>query len=235
MILEGLAGLATMYLLACGLFYLGQWGGGDSKLLMALGAIFGLGFWENSLLGSFLVNLVFFGGVWGGFWSVIMAWNHRSEVASAFFKLFKKHAVVQAKTICYLAAIVVLIAAFALPSIQARLPLIALAVTGLLTFYTWGFAKSIEQICFIKNVPVKDLEEGDWILQNISVRGKRICGPADLGISSSQIKALKKAGISTVKVKEGVPFVPGFFFAYIATIAWGNVFVLIAKGVAGGF
>jgi len=45
-ILEGVLGFAAMFILACTLYYLGQWGGGDSKMLMALGALLGLS-WEG--------------------------------------------------------------------------------------------------------------------------------------------------------------------------------------------
>ena len=228
-ILEGLLGLGAMYCLACGLFYLGQWGGGDSKLLMALGAVFGLGMWNREMLGSFLVNLVFFGGVWGGFWSIQLAAKHGPAVCGAFKALMRKHAVLHAKTMCYLAAVAMLAGAFAFPAFSARLPLIILAITAIVTFYTWGFAKAVESACFIKNVPVKELEEGDWIQHDIVVKGKLLCGPRDLGVSREQIKSLQRARVKSVIVKEGVPFVPGFFFAYVATLLVGNAFLEIVR------
>lgn len=241
-VFEGLLGLGAMYCLACGLFYLGQWGGGDSKLLMALGAIFGLGFSPDStggLMGSFLVNLILFGGIWGGFWSVKLAIEHQTEVSKAYKSLMRKKAVLHAKMYFFVIALGLLALAFAFPitspagSYQFRIPLIILAATGLLTFYTWGFAKSVEKACFIKNVPVKNLEEGDWIQHDILVKGKRLAGPSDLGVSRDQIKALNLSGLKTVTVKEGVPFVPGFFLAYAATILVGNGFMAIVSAIGG--
>ncbi|MFP4424541.1 MAG: prepilin peptidase [Candidatus Woesearchaeota archaeon] len=48
--LEGMFGFAFFFAVAAFLFYTGQWGGGDAKLLMGLGAAFGLGFERGLLL-----------------------------------------------------------------------------------------------------------------------------------------------------------------------------------------
>ncbi|MFH1439475.1 MAG: prepilin peptidase [Candidatus Woesearchaeota archaeon] len=41
-IIGSLLGLGTMFALGCLMFYTGQWGGGDSKMLMGLGALIGI-------------------------------------------------------------------------------------------------------------------------------------------------------------------------------------------------
>src|SRR3989338_10395029 len=40
--ISSLLGFALCFLLACIMFYTGQWGGGDAKMLMALGSLLGL-------------------------------------------------------------------------------------------------------------------------------------------------------------------------------------------------
>jgi hypothetical protein len=74
----------------------------------------------------------------------------------------------------------------------------------------------------IKDLPVKKLTEGDWIHKEVYIGKKLITGPKDLGISREQIEELKKYSakgkIKTVAVKEGIPFIPVFLLAYIATI-----------------
>lgn len=238
-ILQGVLGLVAMYLLASALFYLGQWGGGDSKLLMAIGAVFGLGFggqglegfFSGGLLGAFLLNLLLFGGLWGGFWSLKLAIAKRSAVADAYGALMKKAHMAKARALAVLISLLFLVIGLMVGGSFARLPLLVLAATSLVTFYTYVFAKSIEKVCFVKDVPVSRLEEGDWIQHDVFIRGKRICGPADLGVSKAQIRALKRTGVKEVRIKEGVPFVPSFFFAYLCTLAFGNVFFAAASVV----
>ena len=76
---------------------------------------------------------------------------------------------------------------------------------------------------FDELIPVKKLTEGDWIAKDVVVKGKKICGPKDLGISRKQISRLSKLNIKKVLVKYGMPFVPSFLLAFIITLLWGNI------------
>ena len=60
-LIDGVFGLGVMVLFGYLMFYTGQWGGGDSKLLMGLGALLGLQFSINSLLVVFLINVLLVG------------------------------------------------------------------------------------------------------------------------------------------------------------------------------
>ena len=76
--LEGIIGFVVFVILAYIMFYAGQWGGGDSKLLMGMGAVFGikLGVFSLSafpLIGTFIINLMLFGAIYGLIWSSILA------------------------------------------------------------------------------------------------------------------------------------------------------------------
>jgi len=231
--LQGILGLFAMYVLASALFYLGQWGGGDSKLLMAMGAVFGLGFGGQGflglfggekLLGSFLMNLLLFGGLWGAVWSVKLAVLKRHAVCGAYGSLMRKARIVHAKTIVLMIALCLLAAGLIIEHYTIRFPFIVIAITSVITFYTYIFARSVEKVCFVKDINVDKLEEGDWIQHDIFIQGRRVCGPADLGVSHAQIAALKRFHVEKVTIKEGVPFVPSFFLAYVATLTIGNVF-----------
>ena len=83
-----------------------------------------------------------------------------------------------------------------------------------------------------KLVDPEKLTEGDWIVNDVKVDGKYICGPKDLGIEMQQIKkliALKKRGkIRKVLMKEGIPFVPSFLLAFAVTIFLGNIFIWLS-------
>jgi hypothetical protein len=76
-------------------------------------------------------------------------------------------------------------------------------------------------------IPVEKLTEGDWIVKDVIVGGKRICGPKDLGISKPQIEVLlklkQKGKIRKILVKEGMPFVPVFLISFVISLIWGNI------------
>jgi len=82
----------------------------------------------------------------------------------------------------------------------------------------------------LKQLSPERLTEGDWIAKDVIIAGKRIAGPKDLGVSKKQISLLQKLKrqrkLNTVLVKQGVPFVPSFLLAYIAALAFGNVFLV---------
>ena len=86
----------------------------------------------------------------------------------------------------------------------------------------------------IRWVDPEKLTEGDWVVQDVVIGGKRICGPKDLGLEMRQIKRLirlkKQKKIKKVLIKYGIPFVPSFLIAFIVTFLYGN-FVFQMLGI----
>ena len=82
----------------------------------------------------------------------------------------------------------------------------------------------------LKYVTPDKLTEGDWIAKEVKVNGKYITGPKDLGIEKKQIRKLvslyKKKKVKKILIKEGIPFVPSFFIAYLVTLMFGNLLLL---------
>ncbi len=91
--------------------------------------------------------------------------------------------------------------------------------------------RTVEKVSMIKMIEPEKLTEGDWIAKEIKIQGKYITGPKDLGIEKKQINKLialyKKKKVSKVLIKEGIPFVPSFFIAYIVTLIFGNFIFLL--------
>src|SRR3989338_11110508 len=67
-IINSIAGFIVFLLLALLMFYAGQWGGGDSKMIMALGALIGFNLRIDSLFLAFIVNAMIAGGIYGLLW-----------------------------------------------------------------------------------------------------------------------------------------------------------------------
>ncbi len=224
--LYGLFGFAVMFSIGMIMYYTKQWGGGDAKIAMGIGTItvstvFGI---ENNLIG-FWINLLIFGALYGFLWSVYLALRKRKEFKKEFKKLFLKKKVFRRAASIF--GLVVLVSIFFIPQNSLRFSLAIIALFLLLYSYLIIFIKAVENACMYRWLPVSKLTPGDWVAQPIYVNNKLICGPKDLGLEENQIKTLKKAKIKKVFIKEGIPFVPSFLLAAIATYVIGNPLFLI--------
>src|SRR3989338_2337555 len=80
-IINSIIGLAIFFGIAYIMFYAGQWGGGDSKMLMGLGAMIGLdvSFKTPQFPASFLIYALFIGAIYGLLWSIWLAFRNRQR------------------------------------------------------------------------------------------------------------------------------------------------------------
>lgn len=223
-LLQGIIGFAAFFVIALVMFYAGQWGGGDSKMVMGLGALLGLELSLTSFFIGFLINIIIFGALFGLCFSVYLAIRNWKAFAKGFSRQFAERK--KEKWIVWISTILLLVLSVFAP-FSVRVMVVVLAGMILSSFYIFVYLKAVEHSSMIKWVEPALLTEGDWVVQDVFVGGKRICGPKDLGLEKSQIRkliALKKNGqIKKVLIKYGIPFVPGFLIAFIVTYFWGNV------------
>tara|TARA_Y100000310_G_scaffold341089_1_gene439058 strand:- start:2069 stop:2974 length:906 start_codon:yes stop_codon:yes gene_type:complete len=231
-VLGSVVGFATFFAIAWVMFYTGQWGGGDSKILMGLGAMIGIDiFSKQFFLFEFLINVLIIGALYGILWSIFMIFRNKKRFAKDFKKSLKNKKIILVKRIILVSFIVFILAAIFIDDAVTKLMLSYLAVILVLTFYLWVAIKSVEKTCMLKYVKPQQLTEGDWIAKNVNVNGKYITGPKDLGIEKKKIKKLiefyKKGKVRKILIKEGIPFVPSFLIAYVLTLVYGNLVLLI--------
>ncbi|MCH8003781.1 MAG: prepilin peptidase [Nanoarchaeota archaeon] len=231
-ILASIIGFAIFFAIAWIMFYTGQWGGGDSKILMGLGALIGIDFLSKSyFLVHFLTNAMLIGALYGLLWSIFMIFKNKKKFMNSFKKSLKNKKIILAKRIIFILFIVLAIASIFTPDRFVKLMLFYLAVVSILTFYLWIIIKAVENSCMLKYVKPQQLTEGDWIAKDVKIGGKYITGPKDLGIEKKKIKKLielyKKRKVKKILIKEGIPFVPSFFVAYIITLIFGNLVFLV--------
>ncbi len=233
-----LVGVGFAFGLSALMFYLGQWGGGDSKLLIGLGSVLGLPLStaapfiviEGRLL-SFLANLVFVSFFYAIAFGVFIALKNPGKFSKAFKQQLESKRLLRKLilAVCLLGFLVVII----LHDLASRLVTLLLLTAVISGFYLSVMAKALEKSSMLKQLSPLKLTEGDWIAKDVVVNGKRICGPKDLGVDKRQIRQLvslyNKKKIRTVLVKEGIPFAPSFLIAYVVTMFFGNVFVMLLR------
>jgi Flp pilus assembly protein protease CpaA len=239
-LINGLVGLAFFFVLACIMFYSGQWGGGDSKLLMGLGALFGIEL--KTLLAldliiflktfpiAFLVNTLLAGAIYGLVWAVILAIKNRKAFVKELGKLRTRRVLLIRNGLVGL-LLLTLFGMVMLQNYVEKLLLIVIFVAATLLYYFWLFTKAVEKSSMHKRISPEKLTEGDWVVNNIVVGRKHIAGPKDLGLQREQIDELirlkKKKKIKCVLIKEGIPFVPSFLIGFVITLLVGNVVLLV--------
>jgi len=231
-IIEGLAGLALFVLLGYLMYYTGQWGGGDSKMMMGMGALIGLKFTLDPfpLLLVFLFHILLVGALYGMGYSIVLAIIHKKKFTEKFRDIMYSKKIKLFRRVSALLFLLIFIALFFwirgnTIDIIALSLIVILLILLYLSFYLVVFIKAVEAAAMYKYIPPEKLTEGDWIGEDIIIGGKKIAGPKDLGIEQKQIKellALKKKGkVDKILVKYGIPFVPSFLLAFIVSIAVG--------------
>jgi Flp pilus assembly protein protease CpaA len=222
-IIYSAAGAGLFFAIGYLLYRIGVWGGGDAKLLPALGSLLAfstsIAIWP--FLVSFWLNLLILGAAFGILGMLILFIKHRTKTICELKSLIKKfrlpfYATLFAGVLFGISATFIKTAVFGF----------VLAILGLLLFVL----KATEKAALHKLISPHKLVEGDWLLDEIKV-GNYCYKPKKIGIEKSDIAKLiefeKLGKLKEVKVKDGIPYVPAFLAALIITILGFDIFFWI--------
>ena len=219
-VIASLLGLIAMLLVSLLLFYTGQWGGGDAKLIMGVGAWLGIPFFahkESLLLGLYLLNCLLMGGLYGLGWTLMQAVKYKRDFTSSFIARLREKRLLQ--IVLLLLAVFVLILTFFLQNRMLCISILALVLLLLTTLYLWIFIQVVEEKCFYKRMRPSELTEGDWLVEPVVVRGRQVVKPNPAGLALKEITKLqeleKSKLVAWVTIKEGIPFVPVLLLGFI--------------------
>lgn len=223
-ILAGLLGFTACFVIANVFYFTKQWGGGDSKLLMGIGAIIGISYpltRQSGNLFFFLLLLLIVGAIYGLIWMIVLAIKHYQIFWPQFNLKIRDN-----KTTHYtliLTSLLFLILTF---FVHFLWPLV---IIPLFFFYLFLFILIIEQNFFYKEISPKNLTEGDWLAEEVIQNNFSIMKPKTL--EKSDIAKLqlffKQHKLKTVLIKEGIPFVPSFLIAYVLLVIFSKLIPLI--------
>ena len=239
----GLIGFGSFLALAYLMFLTGQWGGGDSKMLMGMGALFATypevlkNYFSPELFGfpflvSFWINLLLLGAVYGILWTLGLGIFHFKDMKNSFRNILSDAFVKKIRLITHTFSGVMILVGILSGNFILRLFLIVFSFIILIFFYMYLVIKSVEKSCMYRIVSPDKLVEGDWPVDDIVVDGKTIFSKDkkvgfELEDLDKMLKLQKANKLKTVKIKHGIPFVPSFLFALIVTLIFGNIISLL--------
>lgn len=233
-IFKSLMGLAIFFTIGSAMYYSKQWGGGDAKLLMGVGAI--LNQYPEKLLNIFspnlnlyfpfilFINILFFGAIYGLIISIILILRNKNEFLEKFRKISKNTKKIR-NALLVLTGIIILLNILINNINQVKYLIYFAAIFPLILFYLLISIKTIESISMKKIISTDKLVEGDWVNESIIINGKMIYSPKSLGVNKKQIELIKKHK-KKVQVREGIAFVPAFLIGTLISLVWGNLIFL---------
>jgi Flp pilus assembly protein protease CpaA len=210
----GFIGFAIFFVLA-NVFYYGKvFAGGDAKLLMGFGVILPYESYYDVLFTSmgFIVFLFAFGAIYSLIYSSLLAFKNKKQFYIAFKRKF-----IEKKSLVYIALSFDMILIISLVLINDISYFVSFGI--ILLFFMpliYIYLLSIETSCMIVLLSPSKLTEGDWLEKDVRV-GNKLIKKSVHGLSYKEIKFLKKYN-KKVFVKQGVPFVPAFFFALVTMV-----------------
>lgn len=214
------------------MYYTRQWGGGDTKLITALGSAFAIRpayLAETSIIpfpAILLLNILIIGAIYGIFFAVYLSLKHKTAFKKEFKKLNHSHKTVGIKMGMLIIAILLFLSSFTIFPANTRFLISVLSVILLITPYLITALKSTELACMYKEIKVNNLTEGDWVQKDVYKNKKLIYKVNPYGVNKKEIALLKKSKIKQVLVKEGIPFVPPFLIGTIITLIIGGALFL---------
>lgn len=208
------------------MYYTGQWGGGDAKLLSAMGFLLGNVnattkiFFPLPL--SLFFNVFFIGAIYMIFYAIVLAFLNK-KIWFEFVYQIKSNTKMLIMLNVTIAAVLILFGFLSLNFFsglnffQLLIIEIKLVLITLFLFLIWRFSKTVEEVGFKRKIPIDELKEGDVLLESKLWEG----------VTRQQLKQIKKSGKKHVWIKEGVRFGLAFPLALLFTIFVGDGLLII--------
>ncbi|MDO8660249.1 MAG: A24 family peptidase, partial [Candidatus Woesearchaeota archaeon] len=162
-VLYSVIGFGIFWLVGATMYYAGQWGGGDAKILMALGAIMGVqmsfsGAWQSwySVLWSdfmigFLINSLLIGAVYGVVWLAVLSLKNYAKLNSALRVIIARERLLHWTSLW---SFVICIALALFLPVELQPVMLLIAVWCLVFFCLFVWLKSVEESCMKVFLPV---------------------------------------------------------------------------------
>ncbi len=218
---------AALFALGFLMYKTGQWGGGDAKILAAVGFLlpqptgFAQTFFPFPV--SYLINVFLVGAVYMLLYALVLALLNR-KIISSFANDLKSSSKLFGISSLLLFSVFIGLNFFlssyfgigyGLNSLLYNSFIPLLLTMGI--FFIWKFAKAVEKVGFTRKIPISKLRVGDVLFESKVWEG----------ITKKQLNKIKKSGKKLVWIKEGVRFAPAFPLALVASLYFGDLILMI--------
>ena len=210
--------MPTAFLILGGFSYMlyrsGQWGGGDVKIMAGVALLLSSFPGETvPFFFNFLINSLVVGAIYGAIGIAFTVIKNRRKVEFRWYEL-------------------VLLPVFFIMSIvliySTPLFFSFFGVFIMVSVLSLIFFKKVEEVGMQKELPVKKLTEGDWLVDDVKLNGKTFLKKRNIGLTMEDIEKLRgEKRIKKVKIKTGIPFVPVFLITLFVTLLVGNILIRI--------
>lgn len=229
-ILRSFLGFAFFFIIGNIMYYTQQWGGGDAKLVMGLGAAFYtypqflLSYFSPNLSVPFtftlFINILIIGSVYSIVWAFYLMYKHFDKFTEGIKVKLRKTKKIQIITVLMILLFIIVLLVIDID----KMITFTFSLLILFLLYLMIAIKTIDEICMYKIAPIIKLTEGDWIPKPIYHKGKIIIKCKAEGLTKKDILLLKTYKIKEILIREGIPFVPSLLLSFIVTIIFGFLF-----------
>jgi hypothetical protein len=205
-ILFGIFFIFLVYLFDDFILYRGGFfAAGDNKLLFALSPIFILGtFYESAIaFFSFVLILIFAGGIYGLFCTLVLFIKGKKKSRVQFKKLFLSKKIL----LPFIFGVLLLFLGF------FSLLFSWFGALIILFCLLYSLAKAVESVSLTTEIFTKDLVPGDWLAKDMVINKRKFRYSFE-GLSEEEILFLRKHK-KKVLIKKGIPFAPVFLISFL--------------------
>ena len=226
----------AFFLLGYLMFYLGEWGGGDVKLLAGIGCSLGLlgsmNYFAGTLEGIFpyyidyFINLAIVASPYVIVYSFLLG-----LMKPLVFEEFTGYCKKKSSLLLILLSFIPLLLVLNLN--MSRLALIYLFIPVLIVLSI--YLKAVEKIALQKTIDVQELNEEDILADDLIVDRKKIVSRRDMeGLDRNQVIEIQRLASEgkiskNITIRWGIRFAPILFLAFLLTLIWGDVLEIIVK------
>ncbi len=209
-------------------FRIGQWGGGDLKLLSGIGCVVGflggIGYLGDGIIPYYLFYFVNM-GIIAFPYAIVYAFVFSFRIREVIFQELRDYLNKKRYTLLFIISFIPSSLAFLLKLKILGLVYLTLPLFVLASLYL----KAFEKAALRETVNTDKLQEGDVLAENLVYDGRIIASKRDMeGLTTEQLKEIQKLSAEKkiperVTIKTGIKFAPILFIAFLLTVFVGDI------------
>jgi Flp pilus assembly protein protease CpaA len=238
-IIYSLSGAAFGLLIGLLLFYTGQWGGGDSKIMIGIFTL--IGFNVQNIISLFagkimlidyvlmsnwvliLVNITLVGAIYGIFYALVIIIKNKNKFNSLAKEIFSQKKINSLrKSVLLFSGVIILLSIIICLFTVDKSTAWLIGILGFIPFfmfYIWVFAKVIDSNLMNKSILAKKITVGDWVMKDVFIdrRVKNIFSEALHEYRVRNECKMHADKFGKILARKYIRFTKGYFYSLFAS------------------